>query len=292
MQKNSYDVALFDVNKKVNPEENEKLINEIATAGENKDELAWKLAQNNYPLIPSIINKQFTSQIDQYSQMLSDGMVGLFKACKNVKEGTQNKVFACYASRYIFGHILDGVNERRSVIHYPRSTSRNNDVYLDTLSFETKEFSCEADQDNLLKKSDGDFCKTFLQDTMEAHENNKTDKRRAFFTDKCKQVMKSIATSESYDDLHKSIGVTKQRIEQIRQDIFSYMVQQLRDCSKKEQNEFFSVVFNGKYSVDNPPPFSAWRKRIWDNVMTSKRGVYKRCSRYTPKGMARKLTEE
>lgn len=253
------------------PEDNELLIKKVArSTGNEKETLAWELAEKNFPLIIHVINKYFSRVYDRDS-MISDGTLALFKACKNVQENTPNKKFTTYVCKCISGKIIRGLKKRSSIVkqykkdgveHRPESMS------LDAIDFdlEDKDFHIE----DVLIKSDGDYCGEFIDDVKKYYVERKTSKHQSFFDEKTENILEGLKSHDDTADIAKKYGMSKQRIDQIKQSMFIYAVQTLRDSSDDEKEKFFDVIYKGKYGVNNPPPLKGWRKDFWDLIFESK----------------------
>ena len=87
------------------------------------------------------------------------------------------------------------------------------------------------------------------------------------------KILKALGKYDG-DDVPKAVGLFRQQIEATRRGAFVYMVQYIRAATPQYRDEFFEVVYGGKYNIENPPPFDGWRKKIWDEVMGLKKHSY------------------
>jgi len=286
----------------VDPIQNETLIKKIASANKDvKTSLAWDLAIINSHLVPYAIYKYFVNMYDK-DYMMSDGIQGLFEACKRVKKNANNKNFVSYAIIYIFRFIMNGVRERSGQVYYPdnfRKFTRVNEISLDDLcdqnlntNQEKKKYnhiknlaeiektneiiSCFDNMEEINQDSDGEFCKEFLKLSIKHHKINRKKCSRQGITFYSKKSMRILKTLGKLDmsEVHGALGIHKQVVNQTEQAAFTYMIQCLRDIPYSYQNDFFNVIFNGKYNLKNPPPFEGWRKRIWEEVMNLEKNTF------------------
>jgi hypothetical protein len=255
---------------------------------EDRDSLAWKLAELNYPLVIHMIKKYFSSFKDK-GCLISDGLYALYRACKNVNAGTPNKMFTTYACQYIYGGIINGVKTRDGVVKRTKIKgveTKAEECSFDSVGYEHIEDSYhELESDRSLNRSDGEFCKNFLRDIQEYYTEKKAGHYSTFFGGTTEEILKGLMRFDSQTDMVEKCGVSKQRIDQVKQSMFIYTLQTLRDCNDKDRNELFGIIYNGKYSISNPPPLTGWRKEFWDLVFST--NAYKSHTAY--KDEAKKL---
>jgi hypothetical protein len=251
------------------PEINEQLINEIAEAsGDKKNELAWKLAQLNYPLVVHMIKTHFSSFKDR-DCLLSDGILALHDACKNINTNTPNKMFTTYACRYIYGYIMKGLKSRDCVVKRTKFNgveTKAEEISIDSYGTDIEDTSIKSTESRILSLSDGEFCKDFLKDVKDYYIERKTGHYSTFFEGKTEDILDALMTLESQTDMVEKCGVSKQMIDQVKQSMYIYTLQAIRDCEQKDREELFDIIYGGKYSVDSPPPLKGWRKEFWDMV--------------------------
>ncbi len=268
----------------VDPIQNETLITKIALANkDNKTLLAWDLAIINSHLVPYIIHKHFIHLNDK-DYMMSDGIQGLFEACKRVREDAKNKSFISYAITYIYRFIINGIRERSGQVYYPdnvRKTIRSNEFSINNMDLKTIQWvnTITSDNDNtekIIKNSDGEFCKNFLKLSVKHHRKSRKKYGRpgiVFYSEKSRKILKALGKLDMVE-VHVALGIHKQVVSQTEQSAFVYMLQYLRDAPDSYSDEFFNVVFNGKYNFKNPPPFEGWRKRIWEEIMSLEKNTF------------------
>lgn len=269
----------------VGEDKNLELINSIVSAKtkEEKDTLAWQLTRINSPLIIHTVERYFKDMkgSPNWDDMLSDGMMGLFKACRKVKIVESNHIFASYAIKYIFGYIMNGSKRRSGQIRLPKakeSIIRHDEKSIDSEENENMKYSLQKaletrdTEDKILKKSDGEFCKLYFK-SAKKHHNKKLKKyhrkMKTFYSKENIKILKGLGEHD-VAELSEIIGKHKQQIEMAKQYAFLYMVHYLKECEPKERKEFFNIVYGGTYSLKNPPPFKGWRKDIWDKVIDNK----------------------
>lgn len=252
---------------KSTPEENEILINKIAKAeGDEKEKLSWELTENNFPLIIHMITKYFSRVTDRDS-MISDGTLALFESCKNIEANTPNKKFTTYVCKCICGKIIRGLKKRSNIVKdYTKNGIRHN---VEGMSYDAIEFDIEDKEfynDYVISNSDGEYCGDFIKDIKDYYKERKTSKHHGFFDENTERILEGLKNNEEVAEISKKYNISKQRIDQIKQSMFIYAVQTLRDSSEKEVKNFFDVLYKGKYSFDNPPPLTGWRKDFWDMI--------------------------
>ena len=288
----------YQLEGEVSVEEREDLINKVALAtGDEKKKYAWQLVKCNYPLVMHVIQKNFSSYDHDKDFMVSDGIIGLYKAVIRIREKTSNQMFACYAAKYIFGHVMKGLKDRKGIVHFPhnRFSERHSEVSIDSMldvNSDRFEIPSEDLDESVFRESDTDFCDYFMNSVIKYYHDNKKSKYATFFSDGCMEVLDAIAKYNEYEKVCEACGRVKQRVEQIRQDVFVYIVQKLRDGDPQETREFFDVIYNGRYSLNNPPPLSGWRKKLWDRIMNDKDKSFKTSVHYTRRNANSKKKEK
>jgi len=258
--------------KDTTPEKNEELINKVANSGvDDKDHLAWELAELNYPLVTHMIQKYFGGYSDRDS-LISDGIYALYRACMHVKENTPNKMFTTYACQYIYGGIINGVKTRDGVVKRSKIKgveTKAEECSLDNFGYDIEDVYHESQTDRMSSRSDGEFCRDFITDVKDYYIEKKDGHYSTFFSGTTGEILDGLMQFDSQADMVEKCGVSKQRIDQVKQSMFIYTLQTLRDCDDKDRDEMFNILYGGKYSVDNPPPLSGWRKEFWDLIFST-----------------------
>lgn len=220
-----------------NKKENLELIKRCA---DGEDSVIWDVVIKNARLVFYVLKQNFSQQIND--ETFSDGLWGLYLAIKNMKDpDSKNFSFTAYAIKYIFGHIIKGLQSRQTQL----SSASRKHVTQTSLDAEYKngedgnskrlEIPTEHDEqpDHIIAERDRSKylreVSSFLVDNIKLSEGQR-------------RIVDGLMKHEGKGNLvAQEIGVSRQHVSEVKKRVREKM-EKLLSQNPKLKSQFYQMI--------------------------------------------------